>query len=116
VVILSSTTYKTGLGLVTNWSSNCIKLHKTVVDRSLTVLVLVFEYLRKDELVSVPVLSNIDEKPDWTRLPSTTEYLLSRHGHCRYAICSWSWWVVWCFGLTHFMVDRCWGCYGQWVS
>jgi len=28
--------------------------------------------LRKDELVSVPVLSNIDEKPDRTGLPSTT--------------------------------------------
>ena len=41
------------------------------MDRSMTVPVSVFENLRKGGPVSVPVLSNMDEKPDWTGLPST---------------------------------------------
>jgi len=37
----------------------------------MTVPVSVFENLRMGGPVSVPVLSNMDEKPDWTGLPST---------------------------------------------
>ena len=42
-----------------------------MVDWSWTVPVPVFEYLRKGGPVSVPVSSNMDEKPDQTGLPST---------------------------------------------
>jgi len=53
-------------------SCNRKKPRETAVDRSMTVLVLVFENLRNGGPVSVPVFSNMDEKPDWTGLPSTT--------------------------------------------
>jgi len=38
----------------------------------MTVPVSVFENLRNGGPVSVPVFSNMDEKPDWTGLPSTS--------------------------------------------
>jgi len=46
-----------------------------MVDQSMTVPVLVFQNLRKGRPVSVSVLSNMDEKPDRTGLPSTTIYI-----------------------------------------
>ena len=53
-------------------SQDCKKPQKTTVDQFMMVLVLVFEYLRKEGPVSVLVLSNMDKKMDRTGLPSTT--------------------------------------------
>ena len=68
---------------IQDWSCNCNKLHKTAMDWSMMVLVSVFKNLRKGGPVSVPVLSNMDEKLDWTRLPSTSSRVLI------YMICYW---------------------------
>ena len=69
-----------------NWSWDRIKPHKTAVDRSMTVLVPVFEYLRKGGPVSVSVLSNMSKKPDRTGLPSTTYWFAKVLGPRRWAL------------------------------
>ena len=47
------------------------------------VPVSVFENLRNGGPVSVPVFSNMDEKPDWTGLPSTRCDQRMRAGHAK---------------------------------
>ena len=61
-----------------DWSCNCKKLCETAVDQSMTVPVSVFENLRNGGPVSVLVFSNMDEKLDWTVLPSAKWQEVSR--------------------------------------
>jgi len=67
---------KTGADqLVTSWecnqSVNCKKLTKTALNQFMSVQSSFLQSVNLLRLVSVSVFSNIDERPDWIRLPST---------------------------------------------
>jgi len=65
----------------TGWdrSFNCKKLTKTALNQLTSVQSGFLWFSNLWGLVSVPVLSNFDERLDWTRLPSTTAHRLSAH-------------------------------------